>query len=156
GPRAFAAIVVVSVVASALALILMAPRLYLAMSRDRVFPGAVAVLHPRTGAPVRATALLAAIASLYVLTGSFPRVVAFFMCTMLAFLALAAAGLFVLRRREPATEGFRCPGFPATPALFALFVAAVLAFLFFARPLEAVAGFALVLAGWPVFRFFDR
>src|SRR5262249_50765596 len=84
GRRPSAAIGVLSVVASALALILMAPRLYLAMSRDRVFPGAVAVLHPRTGAPVRATALLAAIASLYVLTGSFPRVVAFFMCTMLA------------------------------------------------------------------------
>jgi len=153
GPVVLAWVVALSVVASALALLLMAPRLYVAMSRDRLFPAALASLHPRTGAPVRATALLASLASLYVLSGSFPQVVAFFLCTALLFVALAAAGLFVARRRDPRPTGFLAPGYPVTPALFVLFLAAVIGVIALAHPLPAVAGFALVLAGLPVHGF---
>jgi APA family basic amino acid/polyamine antiporter len=77
--------------------------------------------------------------------------VAFFMCTTLAFIALAAAGLFVLRWREPETPGFQSPGYPATPALFVLFLVAVIVFIAFARPLQALAGLALVLLGLPAY-----
>jgi basic amino acid/polyamine antiporter, APA family len=86
-----------------------------------------------------------------VLSGTFPQVVAFFMCTTLAFIALAAAGLFVLRWREPETPGFQSPGYPATPALFVLFLVAVIVLIAFARPLQALAGFALVLLGLPAY-----
>jgi APA family basic amino acid/polyamine antiporter len=152
GPVVLAAVVVLSVTASAMALLLMAPRLYLAMSRDGVFPAALAAVHPVTKAPARATALLAAIASAFVLTGSFSQIVAFFLCTALGFIALAAAALFVLRRREPGGVGYRSPGYPATPALFVLFLVAVILTVALARPLQAVAGFALVLIGLPVHR----
>jgi APA family basic amino acid/polyamine antiporter len=151
GPAAFASVVVLSVTASAMALLLMAPRLYLAMSGDGVFPAALASTHPLTGAPVRATALLASIASVFVLSGTFPQIVAFFMCTTLAFIALAAAGLLVVRRREPDTPGFQSPGFPATPALFVLFLFAIIVFVAVARPLQALAGFGLVLLGLPAY-----
>jgi APA family basic amino acid/polyamine antiporter len=152
GPAALAAVVVLSAAASAMALLLMAPQLYLAMSRDGVFPGALAVVRPVTKAPARATGLLAAIASAFVLTGSFPQIVAFFMCTTLCFIALAAAGLFVLRRREPGRDAYRCPGYPATPALFVLFLFAVILSVALARPFQAVAGFGLVLIGLPAYR----
>jgi basic amino acid/polyamine antiporter, APA family len=151
GPAVFASVVVLSVAASAMALLLMAPRLYLAMSLDGVFPSALASLHPATKSPARATALLAAIASVFVLSGTFLQVVAFFMCTTLAFIALAAAGLFVLRWREPETPGFQSPGYPATPALFVLFLVAVIVLIALARPLQALAGFALVLLGLPAY-----
>ena len=151
GPAVFASVVILSVAASAMALLLMAPRLYLAMSRDGVFPAALAAVHPVTKAPVRATALLAAIASVFALSGTFPQVVAFFLCTTLGFIALAAAGLFVIRRREPDSGGFRTPGYPATPALFVLFLVAVILLVAFARPLPALAGFALVLLGLPAY-----
>ncbi|MGE5276523.1 MAG: APC family permease [Acidobacteriota bacterium] len=152
GAPALASVVVLSVVASAMALLFMAPRVYLAMSRDALFPAALATRHPATKAPVRATALLAAIASVFVLSGTFPQIVAFFMCTTLGFIALAAAGLFVLRRREPREDGFLAPGYPATPALFVLLVAAVVVLIAVARPLQALAGAALVLLGVPVYR----
>ena len=151
GPAVFASIVVLSVAASAMALLLMAPRLYLAMSRDGVFPAALAAVHPVTKAPVRATALLAAIASVYVLSGTFPQVVAFFLCTTLGFISLAAAGQIVIRRREPDTGGFRTPGYPATPVLFVLFLLAVILVVALARPLPALAGLALVLLGLPAY-----
>jgi APA family basic amino acid/polyamine antiporter len=95
GPRVLAAVVVVSVLASAMAFLLMAPRVYLAMGRDGLFPSRLSSLHPRTKAPVRATALLAAIATVFALSGSFSQIIAFFICTAMAFVLLAAAGLFV-------------------------------------------------------------
>jgi APA family basic amino acid/polyamine antiporter len=152
GPTVLSVVVSLSVVASALALIVMAPRVYLAMNRDRLFPAPLAVLDARTGSPRRATALLAAIASIYVLSGSFPQVVAFFMCTALVFVGLAAAGLFVLRRRDGAAAAFRAPGYPGTTVLFLAFTLAVVFLIALARPIPALAGFGLVLAGLPLYR----
>ena len=87
----------------------MAPRVYVAMSRDGLFPASLAATSATTGAPTRATALLAAIASLYVLSGTFEQILALFLCTALAFVALAAAGLFRIRRREGASAGIPLP-----------------------------------------------
>ncbi len=152
GPAILASIIVVSVIGSAMALLMMAPRLYVAMSRDGLFPATLAALHPSTNTPIRATALLAAIASALALSGSFQQIVAFFLCTALAFVALAAAGLFLVRRKRPATAGFRTPGYPATPAIFIGFLVAVIGCVTLARPFQALAGFALVLLGLPAYR----
>ena len=59
GPTFLAAIVVVSVATSALALLIMAPRLYVAMSHDGLFPSSIASVSDATGAPAGATLLLA-------------------------------------------------------------------------------------------------
>ena len=75
------------------------------------------------------------------------------MCTTLAFIALTAAGLFVLRRRQPDSLGFRTPGYPVTPALFILLGLPVIALVAVSRPLQTLGGFALVLLGVPVHRF---
>ncbi len=155
GSPAFAAVVLVSVAASVLALVLMAPRLYVAMSRDRLFPAALAAIHPRTQVPVRATALLASIASVFILSGNFLQIVALFMATTLVFVGLAAAGLFVVRR-SPEPSAFQAPGYPTTPALFVLLVAAVVVLIALARPLPALTGFALMLTGVPVYEVLAR
>jgi APA family basic amino acid/polyamine antiporter len=137
-----------------MALLLMAPRLYLAMSADGLFPRALASRHPATGAPARATAVLACLATVFVFSGDFSQIVAFFLCPTLAFIALAAAGLFVLRRRERETSAFRCPGYPLSTALFVVFLAAVVLLAALARPVAALAGFVIVGLGLPAFRLF--
>ncbi len=152
GPSVLATIVVLSVVPSAMAMIMVAPRLYEAMSSDGLFPAAVAARHHVTGAPVRATAALASLATLYVYLGTFEQIAAFFMCTTLGFVALAAAAVFVLRRRVPDTSAFRVPGYPLTPALFVLLVLAVVMLVAINRPFQALAGLALVLLGLPLSR----
>ena len=118
GPAVLAGVVVLSAGASAMALMLMAPRLYIAMSRDGLFPEALAAIHPATKAPVRATVLLASLASVFVLSGTFSQIVAFFMATTLVFIALAAAGVLVVRSREPGAAG--AASSPAAPAAFVL------------------------------------
>ncbi|MET0619982.1 MAG: amino acid permease, partial [Thermoanaerobaculia bacterium] len=155
GPVLLAAIVVVSAAASGLALLLMAPRVYVAMSRDGLFPAALAATSAKSGTPRRATALLAAIASLYVLSGTFEQILALFLCTALAFVALAAAGLFRIRRSEGASAAFRCPGYPLTPALFITLLAAVAGLVTAAHPVPVAAAFALVALGLPVHRVFS-
>jgi APA family basic amino acid/polyamine antiporter len=143
--------VVLSAIASAGSLLLMAPRVYLAMSRDGVFPEALAKLHTGTNAPIRATVLLASMATLLVLSGTFQQILAFFMCPTLVFVALAASAVFVLRRHGRSASEFRSTGYPVTPALFVLLVVAVVVLVAIARPVPALSGFALVLAGLPVY-----
>ena len=157
GPAVLAGIVVLSAAASGLALLLMAPRVYVAMARDGLFSSALAAPSAATGAPTRATALLAAISSIYVLSGSFEQILALFLCPALVFVALAAAGLFRLRRRDGGllTPGFRCPGFPATPVLFIAFLAAVAALVALGHPLPVLVGFALAALGIPAHRLFS-
>jgi APA family basic amino acid/polyamine antiporter len=157
GPAAFAAIVVVSAAASVAALLLMAPRVYLALARDGLFPTALAKLHRVTGAPVRATAVLAAMATVLILSGTFQQILAFFMPATLVFVALSALAIFVVRRRQASSSPFgvappfRSPGYPVVPAMFVLLVAAVVVTVVVARPIPALSGFALVLAGMPVY-----
>ena len=151
GPPLLAAVVVISVVSSIMALLMMAPRLYVAMSREGLFPASLAKLDAMTGSPIRATALMAALSSAFVLLGTFQDIIAFFICTSIAFVALAAASLFVLRARPTDAGGFRAPGHPVTTALFVLLVAAVVAMVTISRPRQAIAGALLVLAGVPVY-----
>jgi APA family basic amino acid/polyamine antiporter len=160
GPAVLSGIVVLSAAASGLALLFMAPRVYVAMSRDGLFPAALAAPSASTGAPTLATALLAAVASVYVLTGSFEQILALFLCPALAFVALAAAGIFRLRRRDVGgsgkSSGFRCPGYPATPALFIAFLLAVALLVAAAHPVPVLAGFAIVSLGLAAHRVSSR
>jgi len=151
GTTVLAAIVLLSVVPSAMALLMMAPRVYLAMSADGLFPAALASVSPVRQAPVRATAMLALIASLFVMLGTFEQVMALLMCATLGFIALAAAAQLVLRRRPAAGVVFRAPGSPVTTVLFVLLIAAVVALVAVNRPFQALAGSALVLLGFPAY-----
>jgi APA family basic amino acid/polyamine antiporter len=153
GPQILAAIVLLSVVASAMAMLMVSPRLYEAMARDGLFPGVVSRRHPRTGAPVRATAVLASLATVYVLLGTFDQIVAFFICTALVFIALSAAALFVVRRRATPGGLYRAPGYPVTPALFVGLVGVIVLMVLVNRPWQALSGFGLAAAGLVAYQF---
>ena len=155
GPTVLAAVVVLSVASSIVALLIMAPRLYVAMSRDGVFPVPLAKV-TRRGSPARATAVLAAIATGFVVIGTFEQIVAFFMCTTLTFVALAAAALPIVRRK-PGDAGHVASRVPlVVPALFISLVAVVVLLVAVNRPVQALAGGVIVLLGWPAYRLFRQ
>ena len=156
GPAVLASIVVLSVAVSILALLIMAPRLYVAMSRDGLFPASLATVNPVTQSPARATAFLALLASVFVSVGTFQQIVAFFMCTTLGFIALAAAALVVVRKRAPGGTSFHAPGYPLTTVLFVLLILSVVTLVGINQPLQATAGFVIVLLGLPVRHLFAR
>jgi APA family basic amino acid/polyamine antiporter len=155
GPWLLSAAVLLSVVASAMAMLMVAPRLYEAMSRDGVFPGIVAARMGQ-GAPVRATLVLATLSTCFVLLGTFDQIVSFFIAPTLVFLALAVAAVFPVRRRSAQPAPFRAPGHPVTPVIFMTLVVGITLMVTLNRPLQAVAGAALVLLGLPAYRLFAR
>jgi APA family basic amino acid/polyamine antiporter len=155
GPALLASAVLVSVVASSMAMLMVAPRLYEAMGRDGLFPRAIAT-RTATGVPVRATLVLATLATTFVLLGTFDQIVSFFIAATLVFLALAAAAVFVVRRRAGAPAPFRAPGYPATPAVFMTLVLGITIMVTANRPLQALTGGVLVLLGLPAYRIFER
>ena len=133
-----------------------APRVYYAMARDHLFIKQVAAVHARFATPARAIALQAALASLLVLTGTFNQIVAYFFFVAVAFIALAVAAVFVLRRRRGRLTGYRTPGYPLTP-LFFLVVAGTLLFLLARNDTrQAFLGVGVVLLGVPVYYLFFR
>lgn len=153
GGRLVAFVVVVCVLGSLAAMLMVAPRLYFAMARDRLFPDAAAAVHPRFGTPARAIVLQAALASILVALGTFESVVSYFVFITVAFIALTVAAVFVIKRRHPA---WRVPGYPWTPALFLAMVAVLMLLLAVNSPLQALLGAAIVAAGLPVYAVVAR
>ena len=144
--------VLVSVFSAANGLALTGPRMYYAMARDGVFFRALGAVHPRFGTPAMAIAAGGAWAVLLTLWGSFEQLLTYVVFASWLFAALAAASVFVLRRRHPeARRPFRVPGYPVTPALYIVAALAIVANTVVARPVQALAGLGIVLLGTPVY-----
>src|SRR5205085_8620182 len=155
GALFFTCVVVVAVLGSLAAYTMSAPRVYFAMARDGLFLQAAARLHPRTGAPVRAILMQAALASLLVLLGTFDQIISYFMFAVVLFITLSVAGLFVLRRRGEPAE-YMTPFYPLTPAVYLSLSAGLLFLLAAGSPLQALAGIGVVALGLPVYYLFFR
>ena len=148
------AAVLVSVFSAANGLALTGPRMYYAMGRDGVFFRSLGTVHARFGTPAMAIAAGGAWAVVLTLWGSFEQLLTYVVFASWLFAALAAASIFVLRRRLPgAVRPFRVPGYPVTPALFILAALAIVANTVIARPIQALAGIAIVLVGTPAYLF---
>ncbi|HET9314095.1 MAG TPA: amino acid permease, partial [Vicinamibacteria bacterium] len=143
GGRLLAFGVVVSVLGSVTAVMLSAPRVYLALASDGLFPTGLARLHPRLGTPVAAIALQAALACLLIVVGTFSDIVAYFIFVTVAFIGASVAGLY---RLAPPESGYRTPMRLVTPAVFVGLSALLLVMLLAGRPVQALSGLAVVAA----------
>jgi APA family basic amino acid/polyamine antiporter len=145
--------VLVSVLGSLAAVVLLSPRLYLALARDGLFPDRVAELHPRYGTPARAIAVQAVLASLLVAVGTFSDIVAYFVFVTVAFIAASVASLY---RLPESSEGFRTPLRSLTPAVFVGLSSVLLVLLLLGKPRQALLGLAVVALGAPVYAVLRR
>jgi basic amino acid/polyamine antiporter, APA family len=145
--------VVVSVVGSLGAVMLLSPRLYVALAQDGLFPARFSRLHPRFGTPATAIALQAGLAVVLVLVGTFSEIVAYFVFVTVAFIAASVAALY---RLPPSSQGFRTPLRAVTPAVFVALSLLLLALLAAGRPKQAFLGVAVVALGAPFYVLLRR
>jgi APA family basic amino acid/polyamine antiporter len=127
-------------------------RVPFAAARDRLFPSALARIHPRFQTPSSSLILQAVLSSLLLLAiGRFQALFSLAIFSEWFFYALTAATVFVFRHREPDTpRPYRVTGYPVVPALFILAAIVLLVFSFADQPRNSLIGTAVILAGIPL------
>lgn len=140
--------------------ILVSPRVYQAMARDGLFFASFATLHPRFRTPVTAIVFQAVVAGALILTGSYGQLLDWVVFADWIFFGTTALTLVVFRRRDAATgvldRGYRAPFYPLSVVLFLLASFYVVFGSIASNPGNAMRGVLLLLAGVPVFLFWQR
>lgn len=152
GAAVISGIVMVSCFGSVNGSIMTGPRVFFAMSdRGLLFP-AVARVSPRFKTPSVAIWLTAALAVTYVLQNSFAQLTDRFVLGTWPFYALAVAGVFILRRKQPGlARPYRTFGYPFTPALFLAASVGMMANAIVTNPRDNGVTFGIIFAGIPVY-----
>ncbi|HEX4825176.1 MAG TPA: amino acid permease [Candidatus Polarisedimenticolaceae bacterium] len=147
--RLVSTLVVVSTFGSMLGVLLVVSRLAQAMAQSGAILPALAPSDARRGTPLRATLAVAAVSALYVAVASFRGLLAYFAFSVWIFYALAAVALVRLRRRAVGeAEAWRAPLGLTAPAVVLVTAAVVTVRVVQERPVQALAGAAMLAAGF--------
>ena len=145
-----AAAVIVAVAGSLAAVLLGAPRVYLAMARSGVFPAALVRFDPRRQAAPRATLIQVALACVLVMLGTFEQILGYFIPAAVFFLGLSAAAILKLPRPPDDPAIFRAPWHPLPILVFLVLVVVMVALFAVGRPTQTLIGATVVALGIPV------
>ncbi len=156
-----ACVILLSVLGSLNGITISGPRIYYAMSRDRLFPRVFGTTN-RHQVPGRAIFAQAALAIAFLLFFDFNQLTDNVVFISFMFYALAAGGLLVLRRTHPdLPRPYKVPGYPVVPILFILASATFVGYLVYQQATDfsgsqfnRLAAFLVVLAGVPVYLFY--
>ncbi|KMY65726.1 hypothetical protein AAU61_20790 [Desulfocarbo indianensis] len=154
--RALSAAVCLCLLSGLGAMILAGPRVYFAMARDGLFLGFLGRIDPASGLPSNAIWLQCLIAAIMVLTASFEALLFYIGFTLSLFAALAVAGLFALRRRDPRPVAFRVPGYPLTPLVFIAANLAMVGFALVDNPWRGLPSGITLASGLALYWFFRK
>ena len=152
-------------------LILAGARVYYAMARDGVFFRAAGKLNsrcvPATGLVLQCvwtcllvlprTRLRNPITGLEQYGNLYSTLLDYVVFAVLIFYVLTIAGLFVLRRKQPAAERpYRAFGYPIVPALYIVIAAAIMLVLLCYQTKTSWPGLVIVMLGVPVYFLWKR
>jgi APA family basic amino acid/polyamine antiporter len=126
------------------------PRVYFAMAEDRLFFRGLATVNARTHAPIAAILLQGVVACLIAVTGSYGHILSYVVSVDFIWFGMTGAALFVFRRRQRESDGFRAPLHPWTTGFFVLACAVTVAGTIWNHPVNSLIGFAILLTGVPV------
>jgi APA family basic amino acid/polyamine antiporter len=135
------------------ATIIQMPRSFYAMAQDGVLPRAFLRVNPQT--QVQEVGLLFFGATMLLpafVLGSFEKLLNYVIFTDTLTIAVVASTLFVLRRRRTGEGGFSMLGYPLLPAFYIVCLLGVAARVLALEPRLALAGIAIFLTGWPLFK----
>ena len=149
--------ILISMFSAANAIILNAPRVYYAMAKDGLFFVSLSRVHPRFGTPALAICAAAIWSAALAASGTYEQLLTYVVFIGWIFYALAAASIFIYRKRSPAmARPYRVPGYPFTPALFIVAALALVINTMATQPMRAAIGLGIVLLGAPAFLLWRR
>jgi len=158
GARFLAAGIAISTIGFLSQSMLTAPRVYFAMSEDRLFFKQLAWLN-RARVPALAIALQGVLAIVIALVASkFEQILNYVVSVDVIFFALSAACVFAFRKKNqnPEKGVFRVPGHPFT-TLFFIGACGVITFsLIYKFPLNSSISFGIMLLGIPAYFVWAR
>jgi APA family basic amino acid/polyamine antiporter len=137
---------------------LTAPRIYFAMANDGLFFRQVSLIHPKYNTPYYAIIFQSTWAVILVLFwGTFENLISYVVFTDWIFFALAAATVFIFRRRNPQVKReYKVPGYPFTPLFFIVTAVWFVINTLVNKPEQAAAGILLLGLGVPVYFYWKR
>lgn len=144
--------ILISMFSAANGVTLTASRVFFAMARDRVFFQRLAEVHPRFQTPAFAVIAGGLWSTVLAITGTFEQLLTYVVFIGWIFYALAAASIFVYRKRIPdAVRPYRVPGYPLTPLVFIIAAAALVLNTIVTQPARAGIGLGIVIIGVPAY-----
>jgi len=158
-----AAAILVSTFSSANSVMLTAPRVFFAMSKDDLFFKKLAEVHPHYGTPAAAVLALGIWSAVLAIVGEFAKLTNGAIFIGWIFYGLGAAAIFPIRRASKAKElPYRVPSYPFTPLIFVLAAAAIVGNAIYAAVVDPhqftylLVAIALMLLGLPGYFFWSR
>lgn len=137
-------------------LILAGSRLYQSMAEKGLFFKSVVKLNQR-GVPQNALIYQAIWAAVLCLSGTYGQLLSYCTFASLLFYIITVAGVIKLRRQEPMTERpYKVWFYPYSTYLYLFLAGFVAVGILMSQFTIAITGIAIVLLGWPVYRFFGR
>lgn len=148
--------ILVSVFSAANSNVLTCPRVYYAMANDGLFFRKLAEVHPRFGTPAFAIVAGSLWSAVLAVSGSFTELFTYVIFCGWIFYGLAAATIFVYRKRLPDKERpYKVPGYPWTPLIF---IAAALVLVINTlidnlqdQPLKTAMALGIIVLGLPAY-----
>ncbi len=157
GGAVMAIAIIISTLGCNAGLILAGPRVYYAMSRDKLFFERVGHLHTGYHTPGWGLWIQALWASVLCLSGTYNQLLDYVIFAALVFYLLTTVALFRLRRLQPdLPRPVKAVGYPVVPALYIVGIAVLLVVLLVEKPLFTWPGLLIVALGIPVYFIWRR
>ncbi len=139
------------------AMIMTGPRVYYAMSKDRVFFGLFGKVNTVRRTPAYSIFLQAGIAIVMVVTASFDKLLLYIGFTLSLSAVFTVVGMVMIRMKKPAlATRYRTFGYPVTPLLFILGNLWIIYFSIKSRPVTSLFGLGTIGLGLLVYLYFGH
>lgn len=121
------------------------------------FSSVLARIHPRFGTPANALLFQAALAVLYIFSGTFDTLTDLLVFVLWIFFTMGVFGVFIIRRTGYSHgTGYKVPLYPFTPIVGLVGGIYILVSTVIGDPVRSMIGIAITLAGLPVYYLVKR
>ena len=153
GPSLVGILIAISILSSLTAMSIAGPRVYFAMSRDRLFPRWVGEVHEKKKIPLKSIWFQSGVAIGLIALGTFYQILLYSGFILLLFTTLTVSTLLTVKKAEGELFWFWAL-YRLLPGIFVVTNSAVLISVVFSHPAETLTGLATVALGLPVYLYF--